>query len=221
MKIINQTAKILWPLAEEEGRAALRRCEYGGRVCYNSVNKIQPDSYKKFTENLYRNGHCSPLEHAFVTVEFVTGRDVLAELTRHRLASFSVESQRYVLNDATGDISFIKPLFYIEPNYQTKDFTDKWYASRIWENSMKRAETDYICLVHECNMPPEDARKVLPNSVATRIVMSCNIRELLHILDLRTSQRAYPEIRELMSLLEKELERVYPHVLTLKELKEE
>ena len=221
MKIVNQTAKILWPLAETDGREALRRCEYGGRVCYNSVNKIQPDTYKKFTENLYRNGHCSPLEHAFITVEFVTGRDVLAELTRHRLASFSVESQRYVLNDATGDINFIKPVFYVEQDGKSEESSDAWYASRVWEHSMERAEMDYIRLVHNFHMPPEDARKVLPNSVATRIVMSCNIRELLHILSLRTSQRAYPEIRELMALLEEELKKVYPHVLTLKELKEE
>lgn len=55
----------------------------------------------------------SPLEFEDVTVELVTSRDVMAELTRHRIASFAIQSQRYVMDDKTGDISFIRPDYYL------------------------------------------------------------------------------------------------------------
>ena len=115
-------------------------------------------------------------------VELTTSRDVMAELTRHRLASFCVESQRYV--NMQGEIAFIQPECY-KPGDT---------ASAIWRMKMIEAEDTYHKLL-ENDWPPQDARKVLPNSTATRIVMKANLREWRHIFSLRTSPAAYPEIR--------------------------
>lgn len=66
-------------------------------------------------------------------------------------------------------------------------------------------------------MPPQDARKVLPNSTATVIVMQCNLRELMHIIELRNSPRAYPEMQTMMKLLISEVETSFPQIIPKKE----
>ena len=117
-----------------------------------------------------------------MTVELITSRDVMAEITRHRLASFAIESQRYVC--MKGEISFIQPECYIPGDT----------ASAIWRMNVAEAENTYHKLL-ESGWLPQDARKVLPNSTATRIVMKANLREWRHIFALRISPAAYPEIR--------------------------
>ena len=164
-------------------------------------------------------GHHSPLEFAHATFEIVTSRDVMAEITRHRLASFAIQSQRYVLDNKEGEISFIKPDFYIAPDENLMD-AKGWVASRCWEMAMDDAEGRYRYLINECRFPPQDARKVLPNSTATVIVMQTNLRELLHIIELRNSPRAYPEMQTMMKLLVAEVEKIYPEILPKKEEKE-
>lgn len=84
---------------------------------------------------LIKRGHLSPLEFADMMVELTTSRDVMAELTRHRLAAFCIESQRYVHMD--GDIAFIRPLFYAR--------ADK--ASEFWRQCMLDAEESYHFLI--------------------------------------------------------------------------
>ena len=167
---------------------ALRQIEYAGRNCYRSHDKITDDSAPTFVRSLIRRGHLAPLEFADMSVELVTSRDVMAELTRHRLASFCIESQRYVcMND---EIAFILPRFYCESDE----------ASEFWEFCMADAEQSYHFLL-EKGLKPEDARKILPNSTATHIVMKANIREWRHIFSLRLGKGVYPEMRELMELL--------------------
>ncbi len=123
-----------------------------------------------------------------MTVELVTSRDVMAELTRHRLASFCIESQRYVCMD--GDIAFIRPLCYM----------DDAEVERFWHKAMESAEHDYHLLL-DIGCKAQDARKVLPNSTATVIVMKANLREWRHILSLRTAKGVYPEMRKLMQMV--------------------
>ena len=166
----------------------LRQIEYAGRNCYRSHDKITDDSAPAFVRSLIRRGHLAPLEFADMSVELVTSRDVMAELTRHRLASFCIESQRYVCMN--GEIAFILPRFYRESDE----------ASEFWEFCMSDAEQSYHFLL-EKGLKPEDARKILPNSTATHIVMKANIREWRHIFSLRLGKGVYSEMRELMELL--------------------
>lgn len=185
MKIISQSARLLRPA---DGMNTLQQIEYAGRACYRSEGKITTDSAPAFVRSLIRRGHLSPLEFADMTVELITSRDVMAEITRHRLASFCIESQRYVCMD--GDIAFILPLFCQD----NVSFTD------YWRGCVQQDENAYHHLL-SMGCKPQDARKVLPNSAATRIVMKANLREWRHIFALRTAQGVYPEMRELMNLL--------------------
>lgn len=206
MKIVNQQAKVLKPDGLSGGVAMLKAIEYAGRNCYRSHDRITDESYKSFIKSLIRRGHHSPLEFGDITVELITGRDVMAEITRHRMASFAIQSQRYVLDNKEGEISFVRPLFYTE-DPASPDFE----ASIVWRESMKRQEEDYQRML-ACGKNPQDARKVLGNSVATVIVMKANLREWLHVFSLRESDAAYPEMHQLMTLLRRELQACVPFV---------
>ena len=220
MKIIDQSVEVVYPRTLDEGVDELKRIELAGRNCWRSEGKITDDSYMSFIENLRKRGHESPLEFGHIILKIVTGRDVLAEITRHRLASFAVESQRYVNEGREeGGIKFIRPLFYVpfDPcfNYSLHrlDETGRIYdASREWDDAMTLAEDAYNRLIAR-GMKNQDARKVLPNSTATTIMMDINFRELLHIYRLRSSSAAYPEMRELMRLLKEEVDKVLPGFL--------
>lgn len=216
MKLIEQSVEVLFPRTLEEGVAELKRIETAGRNCWRSEGKITDTSYLPFIANLRKRGHESPLEFGCMMFDIVTSRDVLAEITRHRLASFAVESQRYVNeSDESGGIRFIRPLFYkpYDPFKEAGDLSDHVYwASRNWDAAMEFAETAYNAMIDK-GMKNQDARKVLPNSTACRIMMKVNLRELLHIYALRSSPAAYPEMRELMRLLKTEVDKVLPGFL--------
>ena len=122
MKIIEQSARLMDPF-NVAPQLALYQIEYAGRKFYNSLDKMKEGSAAPFIKGLIRRGHTSPLEFGDIMVEIVTSRDVLAELTRHRLASYCVESQRYVAEH--GDIEFVRPLFYTEDLLDAKG----WCAS--------------------------------------------------------------------------------------------
>lgn len=202
MYVIPQNASVLFPQTKKQAVQQLKLVEYAGRNCYRSLPRITDDSYISFIRSLIKNGHESPLEFAQFSVQLRTSRDVLAELTRHRLASFAVESQRYVDESADGGICFILPERY------NKD--DK--ATSVWEASMKLAEEEYAQLL-SLGWSKQDARKVLPNSTACHIVMNANLREWLHIFDLRRSSAAYPEMRALMNLVYREFNSLYGDIL--------
>ena len=197
----------------------MRRIEIAGRNCWRSEGKITDDSYLTFINNLIKRGHESPLEFGEIMLDIMTSRDVLAEITRHRLASFAVESQRYVNESKDeGGIKFIRPMFHT-PFDPYHDYTNRdpiYEASRKWEDAMELAEDAYNRMI-ELGIKNQDARKVLPNSTACRIMMKINLRELRHIYALRSSPAAYPEMRELMRLLKIEVDKVYPGFLPEKD----
>lgn len=181
--------------------SAAKMCEYAGRNCYASQDKITDESYKIFLRNLIKNGHETPLEFGDLVFDITTSRAVLAELTRHRLASFCVESQRYIQEAKTGDITFIKPTWDDNVGPECTE----------WKQQMLRAETSYKQLI-SFGLKPEQAREVLPNSTACRIIMKANFREWRHIFELRCSKRAYPQMRELMTEMLKQAHEAVPVV---------
>lgn len=219
MRIIDQSVKVLSPRSLDRGVEELKDIEFAGRNCWRSEGKITDESYETFINNLRQRGHDSPIEFAFIKLVLTTSRDVMAELTRHRLVSFAIESQRYVNESKEdGGIKFIKPLFYKEFDpFYGHILNDKEYdASRKWDDAMELAEDAYNQMI-DMGIKNQDARKVLPNSTACQIVMACNLRELLHIYELRSSPAAYPEMRELMRLLKIEVDKVFPGFLKDKE----
>lgn len=137
--------------------------------------------------------------------EIVTGRDVMAELTRHRLNSFSIRSQRYVDECKTGDIAFCVPHF----ERYGEEKAHVLYS--LWKEDCLACEESYKYL-KEAGAINEDARKVLINSTATQIIMSGNLRSWRHVFQLRTAKDVYPECRIVMCELLEKAKLMYPTV---------
>ena len=126
----------------------------------------------------------------------------LSQLSRQRLLSLAVQSQRYCnyAKDRFGrDISFIEP-------YGLR--TD--VAKEAWIFSMKEAEAQYFNLIENHKLPAEVARSVLPNSTATIIYAKTNVREWRHIFNLRCDTHAQQDIRWLMTDALTQMFNLYP-----------
>lgn len=201
MRVIAPSFEILHMPSSEE---MLRVIELAGRTCYKSEDRIAEGSAEEFIKRIVRSGHESVIEHSSVTVRFVCDRGVSHELVRHRLAAFSQESTRYAnyAKDKFGrEITVIKPFFWVEGSRE--------YA--LWERAMQEAERAYMELL-ELGARPQEARSVLPNSLKTEVVMTANLREWRHVLRLRCSKPAHPQIREIMLDLLQELVRRLPAI---------
>lgn len=214
MNIINASYKI----EKLPSREDMKLLEAAGRVCYKSEEKITDTSFVDFLERIVRKGHESVLEHSMLTVRFICDRGVSHELVRHRLASFSQESTRYCNYDGNG-VTYIFPKFlqegqdlYDSPpkNTYTEHELCMLNAYNIWCEAMENAEDYYTTLVKKHGMSAQEARAVLPNSTKTEVVMTANLREWRHILKLRTSKAAHPQMRELMCPLLEELKANIP-----------
>jgi len=179
-----------------DGRAPEELLVHAGRICYRSTGT---GDLGKFLQKRIEEGHESIIEHGVATFE-ISGisRACSHQLVRHRLASFSQESQRYV------DMSH--PEFVIPP-----DIAADPRAMEIWQDVVSRIQTAYQEL-RKLDIRKEDARFLLPNATATRLIMSANFRELRHIIELRSSSAAQWEIRELANLMLDELHQVAPAV---------
>lgn len=158
------------------------------RTCYKSEDKIGPGTADALVEMIQDRGHMAMLEHIGATVRFITDRGVSHELVRHRVASFAQESTRYcnyAKEKFGGELTFVEPPFF-----------DVGQFAR-WRLSVANDELDYLALI-DLGAKPEEARTVLPNSLKTEIVVTANAREWLHILDLRASPKAHPQMRQIM-----------------------
>lgn len=184
------------------------------RLCYSKTgvsdlyDAMTDEKAHRFLEMLTDMGHVSPVEHVSLTfaVEGVS-RSLTHQLVRHRLASYSQQSQRYV---ALEEMEYIVPPSVAE---------DEALAERF-EEAMRQAQASYDALV--AGLLPknvqkyldrgygekearsrgekdslEDARYVFPNACETKIIFTMNVRSLLHFIDLRTCRRAQWEIRKL------------------------
>lgn len=195
MKLIEPSYKILDKLSYEE---VLKKIEYCGRLSYKSENAINPGSAERFIQKIIEKGHESVLEHFSFSVKFTTDRATSHQIVRHRLASFTQESQRYVAYDSDRwgrEIKFIRPSSLKITNPYLKDFAQM----------MEMCENAYLGM-RKLGMKPEAARAVLPNATATEIIVTANLREWRHILKLRTAEGADPEIKRVMVPLLTELQ---------------
>jgi flavin-dependent thymidylate synthase len=147
-------------------------------------------------------GHQSMIEFGWATFYMEFSRVVLAELTRHRLASYQVESQRFVKYDKTIDIN---DMFYFPDGLspEDKEQLEMLYMDAVGVYQALRVKN-----------APQDARYALPNGFKTRMCMAANVREWRHILQLRLDKSAQPEIRELMQQVYDQLIMVFPNALS-------
>jgi thymidylate synthase (FAD) len=184
------------------------------KLCYSPADisslqeKIESKDQKGFVERLMKMRHLSPVEHASFTfaVEGIS-RACSHQLVRHRIASYSQQSQRYVSEEAGFD--------YIIPPLIAKDSDLK----RYFEDFMGKAQEAYTHIIGKLNekglkgeVVNQDARFVLPNAAETKIIITMNARELLHFFRQRCCYRAQWEIRNMAEQMYFLVKEVAPNV---------
>ncbi|MEM2864189.1 MAG: FAD-dependent thymidylate synthase [Candidatus Bathyarchaeia archaeon] len=183
-----------------------RVCGAAAKVCVSSRDPREiwdSTPREKLLGNLeaaLSRGHESVSEHAYFTFA-VSGvsRALTHQLVRHRVASYSQQSQRYV--------KLARPRYVTPPTVKGDS-----EAERLYREAVESAFKAYKRLM-DLGVPLEDARYVLPNAAETSIVVSVNARELLHILELRLCLHAQWEIRMLASKMLQEASKVAPEIM--------
>ena len=176
MRIVKPSVSIESNISYNE---ALRIVENATRVCYKSEDKIKEGSAEKLIKGVIKAKHLGCIEHVSLTAKFICDRACSHQLVRHRLMSFNQKSQRYCKED---NLEVIKP--------------DGLKNTAIWLESCRQAENAYAELIRR-GEKPEVARGVLPNSTATEIYATANLREWRHFFELRCDRTAQKDIRML------------------------
>ena len=160
------------------------------RLCYSDASAVALAEKEKeavsvsLLRHLWKSGHFSPFEHASFTFAIDgISRVTSHQLVRHRIASFSQQSQRYVSMD--------EPDVILPPSVaDSPEFAPRFAA-------MVRSAHELYRKMAEAGIPKEDARYIRPHGWSTRLVMTMNARELHHFFTLRLCRRAQWEIRDL------------------------
>lgn len=186
-----------------DGINIMKKLERACRTCYRTEGSVTEDSYKRLLTNCITRGHESVLEHEKVTVRIYCDVGSYKDLTRHRFASFSIESTRYCSYDKDkygNELTFINPS-YIENKevYET------------WKNTMTEIEKGYMKM-KELGATTDMCRNLLPHSVAGEYTMTANIREWKHILSLRANNHVHPAVRQVMIPLLKYFQEEMPEI---------
>lgn len=171
--------------------------EYAGRLCWATTDKLGTNPRR--IQEWIKVGHESVIEHSSASFLIKASRVLTHELVRHRLASYSQRSQRYVKET--------KPKYIVPPELSKANTS----AADIFENEMVRAWKAYGELLN-LGIKPEIARYVLPNACETQIVMTMNFRELRHFIRLRTAARALPEMRAVAGEIRRIMKELAPEV---------
>jgi thymidylate synthase (FAD) len=199
----------------------LELIELAGRTAYQSRDKITPDSAERFVRRIIERKHESVLEHSAMTVEFNNvSRGFTHELVRHRLASFTQESTRYV---DESDFEVVVPPHRNDVLNTTADLEsnilDIDYVSEIDGDKHPISVDDWLLInesvyrqLRKAGWAAQDARQVLPIAIKSQIVCTANFREWRHIFQERTAQAAHWEIRRVMIALWADVLDAVPHV---------
>jgi thymidylate synthase (FAD) len=186
------------------------------RLCYSPADisslkeKIQSGDQKSFVERLMKMGHMTPIEHPSFTfaVEGIS-RACSHQLVRHRLASYSQQSQRYVSEESGFD-------YLIPPSIKSDRELHTLFVSFM--NQAQDAYNKLVSTLNEKGIQGEaanqDARFVLPNAAETKIMVTMNARELLHFFRQRCCNRAQWEIRALAEKMLHLVKKVSPTIFS-------
>lgn len=210
------------PMPEQTVACAAKLC-YSSSTIENIRDGLTEDKTASFVNMLTDIGHFSPIEHASFTfgIEGVS-RSFLAEITRHRIASYSVKSQRYVVE---GDFSYIVPP-EIEniPEAKTEFLKAMEEDQRHYEILAETLKSKYIQFFLQEGIPEkdairkaekkaiEDARFILPNACETKMVCTMNARSLMNFFSQRCCNRAQWEIRNVATQMLFLVKEVAPHI---------
>lgn len=206
MNIVSPKVSLLFHTPEPE-----KICAQAARLCYsdssieNIAEKLDKAGVTGFLKKIMSLGHYSVLEHATFTfgIEGIS-RANSHQLVRHRVASYSQQSQRYVKN--SEDFPHILPESI--KNCE-KLSSDNRKAIDIFTEAIQSCGKAYQLLT-EMDIPAEDARYLLPNATETKIIVTMNARELLHFFKVRCCDRAQWEIRDMSWQMLKLVKQIAP-----------
>ncbi|UCD15881.1 MAG: FAD-dependent thymidylate synthase [Candidatus Omnitrophota bacterium] len=192
--------------------SSARQCysKLGAYQIYINTQRISAEKLKEFISHLIKRGHLSPLEHVSFTfaVEGVS-RVCTHQLVRHRIASYSQQSQRYVSMD---DFQFVVPAIIDRNNEaKTKFLEAVEYIKKVYRELTEILEKDSSLDKEQIN---QDLRFLIPQASQTKIVITMNVRQLLHFFGERLCLRAQWEIRTLASEMFSLSKEVLPEVFS-------
>ncbi len=214
LKIVKPGAKIVTPL--EQINDYPRQLEIAGRTCYKSEEKMSTESAERFIRMIVNSGHHSVLEHCTISVRIIGDRSMSHQLVRHRIGSYSQESQRYcdygekgfqvIIPPSIGELmpgSYVKEKddwFFIDTDRKSKiDLREVGELALEWLNSVSNSYEVYLNMRNK-GIPPEDARSVLPNATKTEVFTTYNLRQWRHVfMERALNPRAQWQIREIMN----------------------
>ncbi len=201
--------KVHWLGESTDGE---RLAEFAGRLCYMSQGNPANRSTRDYLENIKRQRHGSVLEHAVYSLLLEgVSRSLTHELVRHRLASYSQLSQRFV---DESQAAFVVPPAILGDEQLEADWRAQMQAAlAVYGALVEELMARYAWVedrVHRRKMAREAARGVLPNSTETKIVMTANARSWRTVLELRAGEGADLEIRRLAVAILRTLQREAP-----------
>jgi len=217
IQIVEPNFKIITPIEWiKEYPSIIERC---GRTCYQSFDFKSPNSEKQFTEKIVKSGHLSVIEHLNITVSIIGDRSMSHQLVRHRLASYSQESQRYVNYQKKGykiicpeSIGITKSNIDEIKKYESKLIDREQYKQFIWLKNINESLNTYETLLKN-EVKKEDARTVLPNAMKTEVVTTFNLRTWMHVFNERAlNKHAQNQIKKIMQNILIDFNKLIPEV---------
>jgi thymidylate synthase (FAD) len=202
MNIVQPSVKIISLNGQKPNRGVgidgLRFIEWCARISHASEGAQTENSWERFIEFVVMTkGDWSVTEHISATVDFLVDRGVTHELVRHRLFSFTQSSTRFI------NYSKKMPPAFIEPEGLTAT------QRGAWSLGIEQAEEQYREIIAQGGSP-QVARSVLPNALASRIIVTGNLRNWRHALIMRTTKEAHPDFKRMMIILLRNFQQLVP-----------
>lgn len=198
MNVVSPYARLMDVPDREAGLRLLRKIEWCGRISHRSEEAQTEDSWGRFLRAVVLGkGDWSIVEHASATVDALIDRGITHEWVRHRIGAYTQESTRFVNYEKKMPASFISPVG-LTP-----------HQLEVWRHGIQLAEESYkAMIIYGC--APQIARSVFPNALASRLVVTYNLRNWRHFFLMRTTREAHPQMRQVTIPLLREFQERIP-----------
>ena len=196
MNIVKPYATLMDVPDRAAGIALLKKIEWCGRISHRSEDAQTGESWERFIRTVVLgHGDWSIVEHVSASVDMLVDRGITHEVVRHRLFSFTQESTRFVNYEKKMPPSFIQPDLSSDAARASNGEQTELSQEQHWRHAISTVESVYRRLLAS-GCSPQIARSVFPNALASRIIVTGNLRNWRHFFIMRTTKEAHPQMRE-------------------------